>query len=71
MEPIDLVTGVEAAEILGVDQSTVSRWSDERLQPEARKLTPYARLRGERGYKLFRRADVERLRDELAEAKTA
>lgn len=68
MEIADLVTGVEAAEILGVDQSTVSRWSDERLSAEHRKLTPVGRLRGERGYKLFRRADVEKLRDEMAKA---
>jgi DNA-binding transcriptional MerR regulator len=63
----DLVSGVEAASILGVDPSTVSRWSDERLQPAARKLNHVTRL-GKQGAKLFRRADVERLRDELAEA---
>lgn len=67
----DLVTGVEAAEILGVDDSTVSRWSDDRLQPEARKLTAVIRLRGPRGIKLYRRADVETLRDERAAAEPA
>jgi hypothetical protein len=66
METTELVTGVEAAEILGVDPSTVSRWSDDRLKPEVRKLTAVSRLRGERGYKLFRRTDVDRLAAELA-----
>lgn len=59
----DLVSQIEAAEILGVDDSTVSRWSDERLAPEHRKLTVVRRF----GYtKVFRRSDVEALRDQLA-----
>lgn len=66
MSTSDLVTGVEAAEILGVDPSTISRWSDERLQPGARKLTPVRQLRGKTGSKLFLRSDVEFLRDRLA-----
>lgn len=57
----DLVSQTEAAEILGVDASTVSRWSDERY-PERQRLTVVRRF----GYtKAFHRADVERLRDEL------
>jgi hypothetical protein len=66
METTEEITGVEAAEILGVDPSTVSRWSDDRLKPEERKLTAIRRLRGERGYKLFLRSDVEALAAELA-----
>lgn len=66
----DLVSGVQAAEILGVNDATVSRWADDRLKPEARKLTAVMRLRGRTGAKLYRRADVEQLRDEL-KAKSA
>lgn len=55
----DYVSQTEAAEILGVDASTVKRWSDQE------RLTVVRRV----GYtKLYERADVERLRDELAEA---
>jgi len=62
----DLVGSVEAAEILGVDPATVSRWSSELLKPEARKLQVALRLTGKTGAKLFRRADVETLAAELA-----
>lgn len=58
----DYVNQTEAAEILGVDASTVFRWR------HAGRLEVVHRI----GYtKLYRRADVERLRDELAEAKSA
>lgn len=58
----DYVSQTEAAEILGVDGSTVSRWSDQGKIRVQRRI----------GYtKLYARADVERLRDELAEAKSA
>lgn len=67
-ESLDLISGADAARILGVDPATVSRWSSPDLKPEARKLTPVGRVGG---YKLFRRTDVERLRDEMAEAKSA
>jgi len=67
----DLVGSVEAAEILGVDPATVSRWSDERLQPEHRRLTIALRLPGQTGAKLFRRSDVEKLAAELAEVRPA
>jgi predicted DNA-binding transcriptional regulator AlpA len=62
-ETLDLITTTEAAQILGVDRATVSRWSSAKLLPEARKLTPAARIGG---YAAFRRADVEALRDEMA-----
>ena len=67
----DLVGSVEAAEILGVDPATVSRWSDERLQPQHRRLIIALRMPGLTGAKLFRRSDVEALRDELARASSA
>jgi hypothetical protein len=67
-ENSDLITGAAAAAILGVDPSTVSRWSSDSLQPEARKLTPVVRAGG---YKFFRRSDVEALAAELAETRSA
>lgn len=60
-ETFDLISGADAAKILGVDPATVSRWSSEDLQPEARKLTPVGRIGG---YKVFKRAEVEQLRVE-------
>lgn len=62
---LDLITSAEAADILGVDRSTLSRWSDEKLRGEERRLD-FERLSS--GAKLYSRADVERLRDELAQA---
>ena len=61
----DLVGSVEAADILGIDRSTLSRWSDERLQPDQRRITPVMRTGGRTGPKVFRRADVLALRDRL------
>ena len=62
----DLIGSVEAAEILGVDVSTISRWvtGDRR---RTRRLTVALRLPGKTGAKLFRRSDVEALANELAE----
>lgn len=58
----DYVNQTEAAEILGVDASTVFRWSERGRIEVVRRI----------GYtKLYRRSDVEDLRDELAEAKSA
>lgn len=71
MSKPDLVTSGEAAEILGVDHSTVSRWSDDRLKPDERKLTPVMRLRGRTGTKLFARTDVEALRDQLTQERAS
>ena len=61
-----LIGSKEAAEILGVDASTISRWADEKLKPEARRLTIALRLPGATGAKLFRRSEVEALAAELA-----
>jgi predicted site-specific integrase-resolvase len=60
-----MVTSAEAADILGVDRTTLSRWSDERLRDDGRRIT---HIRLASGAKLYRRADVEKLRDEMAEA---
>jgi hypothetical protein len=68
-ETQDLIGSTEAAEILGVDGSTLSRWTDEKLKPEARRLTVAFRLPGPTGAKLFRRSDVEALAAELAATK--
>lgn len=58
----EYVSQTEAAEILGVDGSTVSRWSDHGKIAVQRRV----------GYtKLYARADVEKLRDEMAQAKPA
>jgi excisionase family DNA binding protein len=58
----DLVGAAEAAEILGVDRATVLRWlAKPRLTAE--------KLSGARTSAwLIDRAEVERLRDELAQA---
>lgn len=73
----DLITGTEAAEILGIDRSTLTRWSDPKLSPQHRRIEPVMAIgRGNKyGPKLYDRADVEALRDELTtqreEAKSA
>jgi len=64
----DLITSAEAATILDVDRSTLTRWSDPKVPDAERRLTPVLRAPGSTGAKFFRRADVERLRDEMAEA---
>jgi hypothetical protein len=49
----DLVGTVEAAEIIGCERSSLSRWV------ALGKLTPAMRLTGDTGAHLFHRADVE------------
>lgn len=56
----ELIGAAKAAEILGVDRRTLSRWAREG------RLDVPAQLDGRTGARLFRRADVERLRDALA-----
>jgi excisionase family DNA binding protein len=59
----DYITTAEACELLGgLDRSTLSRWV------QLGKLTPAKRLPFGHGAFLFHRADIERLRDELAQA---
>jgi DNA-binding transcriptional MerR regulator len=68
MNELDLITGAEAARLLGVDPATVSRWSSEDLVPEARKLTAVTRVGR---YKMFKRRDIEALRSKLQEGKAS
>lgn len=51
--PEDLISSIEAAELLGVGRSTLTRWVQSGRLSEAMKLP------GETGARLFRRADVE------------
>ncbi|SDU42145.1 MerR family transcriptional regulator [Jiangella alkaliphila] len=67
----DLITSTQAAEILGVDRATVSRWSDDRLKPEARKLHVAKQLPGQSGARLFDVNDVHALRARLDAEKAA
>jgi hypothetical protein len=53
--PPDIIGGVEASEILGIDRSTLSRWI------AAGKIVPLQQLPTSRGAFLFIRADVEQL----------
>lgn len=61
----DFLSSAEACALLGIDRSTLSRWSSEGLRPDARKLTPALRLPKAT---LFHRADVEALARKLAES---
>jgi excisionase family DNA binding protein len=50
--PSQLIGAAEAAEILGLERSTLTRWI------HARKIQPLAQLDGKRGAYVFDRADV-------------
>lgn len=52
MEASDLITTTEAAELLGVGRSTVTRWVDDG------RLTPARKLAGLRGAWLFDRDTI-------------
>jgi len=58
----DLLATVEAVALLGIDRSTLSRWVKDG------RIAPAHQLPGQTGAMLFRRSDVEALRDQLAEA---
>jgi excisionase family DNA binding protein len=66
----DLVTTAEACEMLGVERSTLIRWTHAGRPP---KITPAERLTvgGRYGAYRFRRADVEALARELADEREA
>lgn len=51
----NLVTAAEAAETLGVDRSTLTRWA------QAGRITEHIKVPGLRGPRLFERAEVERV----------
>lgn len=63
-EPSEFVGTAEACTILGKDRATITRWV------EKGKLKSH-KLPGLTGAHLYNRADVETLRDELAEAASA
>lgn len=54
----DWVSASDAADMLGIDRSTLNEWAREG------KITPIAKLPGRTGARLFARADVERLAQE-------
>lgn len=56
----DLLTSTEASEVLAVNRRTIQRLANAGTLPIAKKSP------GRTGAFLFTRADVERLRDELA-----
>jgi excisionase family DNA binding protein len=56
MEDSDLLTTVESAELLGIERSTLSRWTKDG------RITPAMRFPGKTGPLLYRRADVEALK---------
>lgn len=51
----DLISSIEAAELLGVGRSTLTRWV------QSGRLTEAMKLPGDTGARLFRRSDVEAL----------
>lgn len=58
----DLIGSAEAAELLGIDRGTLTRWV------QAGRIDAYMELPGATGSRLFDRAVVQRLAAELAEA---
>lgn len=67
----DLITTAEACALLGVDSSTLTRWADRRLLPEARRITPAYKFPGVNGAYLWRRGDVTQLATQLVECRSA
>lgn len=60
MQQPDLITADQAAEVIGVNRRTVTKWADNGRLPEA------MRLPGGTGARLFDRAEVERVASEHA-----
>ena len=58
--PTDLLATIEAAQEIGVERSTLSRWV------ASGRIAVAHRLPGRNGAVLFDRAEVERVRDEYA-----
>lgn len=57
---MQLIGTAEAAEVIGVERSTLSHWIAKG------RITPAQKLPGKTGVLLFTRAEVERVRDEYA-----
>ena len=55
----DLIGSAEAAELLGIDRATISRWV------AAGRLTPAGKIPGLTGARMFHRKDVEALRERI------
>lgn len=65
MSTPDLIGTVEAAEIIGVERSTLSRWV------ASGRITPAMQLQGTTGAMLFHRADAVALASALADGEAA
>lgn len=57
---MDLIGTAQAAEVIGVDRSTLSHWIAKG------RISPVQKLPGKTGALLFARSEVERVRDEYA-----
>lgn len=53
----ELIDTQTVADLLGKSVPTINRWAAEE------RLKPAVRGRGDRGYRLYRRSDIEALRD--------
>ena len=58
--PKDLIGAATAAEILGLERSTLTRWI------QSNRIKPLAKLDGERGVYIFDRSEVVQLSQGLA-----
>lgn len=56
----DLLRSIEAAELLGIDRATFNRWV------AAGRIKPAVEFPGATGARLYRRAEVERVKAEAA-----
>lgn len=57
---VELIGTVEAADLIGVNRSTISHWIAKG------RIEPAQKLPGKTGVLLFTRSEVERVRDEYA-----
>lgn len=60
VSPVQLIGTAEAAQVIGVERSTLSHWIAKG------RITPAQKLPGKTGVLLFTRNEVERVRDEYA-----
>lgn len=57
--PEDLIGGTQAAQLLGVHRSTLTRWT------QLGRIAPVTQLPGRNGVVLYRRSDIEALSAEV------